>query len=50
MLRAWVFCGCFFMALSGNLLGFSNLMAISAHHGMAKREQVREDGVLVEPV
>jgi len=30
MLRAWIFSGLFFMALPGTLLGFSNLMAISA--------------------
>src|ERR1019366_4581758 len=35
MLRAWILCGLFFMALPGTLLGFSNLMAISAHYGMA---------------
>ena len=35
MLRAWIFSGLFFMALPGTLLGFSNLMAISAHHGAA---------------
>ncbi len=34
MLRAWIFAGLFFMALPGTLLGFSNLMAISAHHGL----------------
>jgi len=34
MLRAWILCGLFFMALPGTLLGFSNLMTISAHHGM----------------
>jgi uncharacterized protein involved in response to NO len=34
MLRAWILSGIFFMALPGTLLGFSNLMAISAHHGM----------------
>ena len=34
MLRAWVLSGLFFMALPGTLLGFSNLMAISAHHGL----------------
>lgn len=34
MLRAWVASGLFFMALPGTLLGFSNLMAISAHHGL----------------
>ena len=33
MLRAWIASGLFFMALPGTLLGFSNLMAISAHHG-----------------
>lgn len=35
MLRAWILSGLFFMALPGTLLGFSNLMAISAHHGGA---------------
>ena len=35
MLRAWIASGLFFMALPGTLLGFSNLMAISAHHGLA---------------
>ena len=34
MLRAWIVSGLFFMALPGTLLGFSNLMAISAHHGL----------------
>lgn len=34
ILRAWVLSGLFFMALPGTLLGFSNLMAISAHHGL----------------
>ena len=34
MLRAWILCGLFFMTLPGTLLGFSNLMAISTHHGM----------------
>lgn len=33
LLRAWIVSGLFFMALPGTLLGFSNLMAISAHHG-----------------
>lgn len=33
ILRAWIAAGVFFMALPGTLLGFSNLMAISAHHG-----------------
>jgi uncharacterized protein involved in response to NO len=35
MLRAWIAAGLFFMALPGTLLGFSNLMAISTHHGLA---------------
>jgi len=35
LLRAWIFSGLFFMALPGTLLGFSNLMAISSHHGLA---------------
>jgi hypothetical protein len=34
MLRAWILSGLFFMALPGTLLGFSNLVAISAHHGV----------------
>jgi hypothetical protein len=34
MLRAWIGSGLFFMALPGTLLGFSNLMAISVHHGL----------------
>lgn len=34
MLRAWILSGIFFMALPGTVLGFSNLMAISAHHGV----------------
>ncbi len=34
MLRAWILAGIFFMALPGTLLGFSNLMAISMHHGL----------------
>jgi len=34
VLRAWILSGLFFMALPGTLLGFSNLMAISAHHGL----------------
>ena len=33
VLRALILTGVFFMALPGTLLGFSNLMAISAHHG-----------------
>ncbi len=35
MLRVWILSGIFFMALPGTLLGFSNLMAISAHRGLA---------------
>jgi hypothetical protein len=35
MLRVWILSGLFFMVLPGTLLGFSNLMAISEHHGMA---------------
>ena len=34
MLRTWIASGLFFMALPGTLLGFSNLMAISAYHGL----------------
>jgi uncharacterized protein involved in response to NO len=34
ILRAWILSGLFFMALPGTLLGFTNLMAISAHHGL----------------
>ncbi|MGA2651485.1 MAG: hypothetical protein ABSF28_13220 [Terracidiphilus sp.] len=34
MLRAWIVSGLFFMALPGTLLSFSNLMAISANHGL----------------
>ncbi|MGP8259366.1 MAG: hypothetical protein ACLQM6_05370 [Acidobacteriaceae bacterium] len=34
VLRAWILSGIFFMALPGTLLGFSNLMAISTHHGL----------------
>jgi len=33
LLRVWILSGLFFMALPGTLLGFSNLMAISTHHG-----------------
>lgn len=35
LLRAWIVAGVFFMALPGTLLGFSNLMTISAHHGVS---------------
>lgn len=34
LLRAWILGGLFFMALPGTVLGFSNLIAISAHHGL----------------
>ena len=34
LLRAWILAGLFFMALPGTLLGFSNLVAISTHHGL----------------
>jgi hypothetical protein len=34
ILRAWILSGLFFMALPGTLLGFSNLLSISAHHGL----------------
>jgi uncharacterized protein involved in response to NO len=34
MLRAWILSGLFYVALPGTLLGFSNLMSISAHHGL----------------
>lgn len=33
ILRTWIIAGLFFMALPGTLLGFSNLLAISTHHG-----------------
>jgi uncharacterized protein involved in response to NO len=32
-LRLWICTGIFFMVLPGTVLGFSNLLAISAHHG-----------------
>lgn len=35
LLRAWIVAGLFFMALPGTLLGFSNLMTISTHHGLS---------------
>lgn len=35
MLRAWILSGLFFMVLPGTLLGFSNLVAISHHHGLS---------------
>jgi len=34
MLRAWILSGLVFMVLPGTLLGFSNLVAISQHHGL----------------
>jgi hypothetical protein len=34
LLRAWIVAGLFFMAVPGTLLGFSNLIAISTHHGL----------------
>lgn len=34
MLRVWILSGLFYMALPGTVLGFSNLLAISAHHGL----------------
>ena len=35
MLRAWILAGLFFMTLPGTLLGFTNLLAISAGHSLA---------------
>jgi uncharacterized protein involved in response to NO len=35
MLRAWIISGLFFMVLPGTILGFSNLVAISEHHGLS---------------
>jgi hypothetical protein len=34
MLRAWILAGLFFMVVPGTLLGFSNLLSISSHHGL----------------
>ena len=34
MLRLWIGTGLFFMVLPGTILGFTNLLAISAHHGL----------------
>ncbi len=34
LLRAWIISGLFYMALPGTVLGFSNLLAISTHHGL----------------
>jgi len=44
MLRGWIVAGIFFMALPGTLLGFSNLMAISAHHGAGGLPQAWMEG------
>lgn len=44
MLRAWILSGIFFMALPGTLLGFSNLMAISAHHGLGSMSTAWMEG------
>jgi hypothetical protein len=44
MLRAWILSGMFFMALPGTLLGFSNLMAISAHHGFGRMPSAWMEG------
>jgi len=35
LLRLWIVTGLFFMVLPGTVLGFTNLLAISAHHGLA---------------
>jgi uncharacterized protein involved in response to NO len=35
LLRLWIVTGLFFMVLPGTLLGFTNLLSISAHHGFA---------------
>ncbi len=34
LLRLWIGTGLFFMVLPGTVLGFNNLLAISAHHGL----------------
>jgi hypothetical protein len=44
MLRAWILSGLFFMALPGTLLGFSNLMAISVHHGLGNMPSAWMEG------
>lgn len=44
MLRAWILSGIFFMALPGTLLGFSNLMAISTHHGLGSMPSAWMEG------
>ena len=35
LLRLWILTGLFFMVLPGTVLGFTNLLSISAHHGFA---------------
>lgn len=35
LLRLWIATGLFFMVLPGTILGFTNLLFISAHHGFA---------------
>lgn len=35
LLRAWILAGLFFMVVPGTLLGFSNLLSISSHHGLS---------------
>src|SRR3954468_21768387 len=44
MLRAWILSGLFFTALPGTLLGFSNLMSISAHHGLGSMQAAWMEG------
>src|SRR5690348_7679664 len=34
LLRCWIVTGLFFMVLPGTVLGFTNLLAISVHHGL----------------
>ncbi|MGB7169983.1 MAG: hypothetical protein WBD32_13330 [Acidobacteriaceae bacterium] len=34
LFRCWIVTGLFFMVLPGTVLSFSNLLAISAHHGL----------------
>jgi len=34
LLRCWIITGLFFMVLPGTVLGFTNLVAISVHHGL----------------
>ena len=35
MFRLWIATGMFFMVLPGTVLGFTNLLAITAHHGLS---------------